>query len=184
MKSIWRHVALAVAISAAACTAGQDESPGSEAAPEEAPAEASTASADADFLKSMSDHHQGMIAMARTATEQATNQEVKDEARRMSAKQEAEQQQMLGMLQGSYQATHEPRLSPSNQAMADSLQQKSGADFDMAFRMNVVQHHQEGIQMIDEMLPRLTDPEVRGMAEMMKTDQQREIGELQAKMGH
>ena len=68
------------------------------------------------------------------------------------------------------------------EAMASELEQKTGADYDMAFRMNVIQHHEEGIAMIDGFLPRLRRPDVRAMAERMKADQQKDIQDLRAKM--
>ena len=48
--------------------------------------------------------------------------------------------------------------------------------------MHVIEHHQQGIAMIDRFLPRLTRPDVRAMAERMKADQQKEIQDLQAKV--
>ena len=77
-----------------------------------------------------------------------------------------------------------PMVMPSNQAMADSLSAKQGEDYDMAFRMHTVHHHREGIQMVDQYLPRLTNAELRTMAERMKADQQKDIQKLESEMGH
>jgi uncharacterized protein (DUF305 family) len=136
------------------------------------------------FLRMMVDHHQGLIVMAQQAAERGSTDSVKSEARELHTKQTAEQRQMLDMLQRQYGDTHQPMVMPAHQAMADSLTQKQGADYDMTFRMNVVQHHREGIQMTDQHLPHLTQPELRSMAERMKTEQQSDIQKLQAAMGH
>ena len=88
------------------------------------------------------------------------------------------------MLQRDFGVAHQPSIMPSNQAMADSLSQKSGADYDMTFHMNVIAHHREGIAMIDRFLPQLTNPQVRQMAERMRADQQKDIQEHEGKMQH
>ena len=46
---------------------------------------------------------------------------------------------------------------------------------------HVIMHHQEGLKMIDQFLPRLTKPELKQMAEKMRADQQKEIQEFQRK---
>jgi len=66
--------------------------------------------------------------------------------------------------------------------MVDALADKTGAAYDRAFYENVIAHHREGIQMIDEMLPKLTNAEIRQKAEKMKADQQKEIGEIEKKI--
>ena len=138
---------------------------------------------DQQFLREMADHHEGMRRMAAEATQKGSA-EVKAAAAEMSQKQTAEQQEMLSMLQ-SQGVSHQPSMMSSNQAMVDSLvQAPAGADFDMAFHMQVIAHHREGIAMIDRMLPQLTNPQVRQMAERMKADQQKDIQEHEGKMQH
>jgi uncharacterized protein (DUF305 family) len=183
---------LALVVLAAACggpgntpDAAQSGTDTVAATPPAAPPESgtATASADAEFLRMMSDHHQGLIMMANEAAGKGT-QAVQAEARQMGDKQGGEQQEMLTMLQRDFGVSHQPQVTPSNQAMADSLSPKSGTDYDMTFHMNVIAHHREGIAMIDQHLPHLTNPQVRQMAERMKSDQQREIQELEGKMQH
>lgn len=137
--------------------------------------------ADQECLRMMSDHHEGLIRMASAAMTKGSNASVQADAHRLHTKQQDEQKQMIGMLQASYQETLTPMVMGSNMAMNDSLQARSGADYDKAFYGNVVRHHQEGIRMIDEFLPRLKNPELRQMAEKMKVDQQKEIQEFQGK---
>jgi uncharacterized protein (DUF305 family) len=46
----------------------------------------------------------------------------------------------------------------------------------------VVEHHREGIQMIDQFLPRLTRADVRQMAERMRAEQQKDIARLEREL--
>lgn len=169
---------------AAADAAAVSAAPMDTAAPASGMQAQATQSADQEFLRSLSDHHEGMIRMARIA-EQKGSASVKQEAEKMDSSQVAEQKQMVSMLQQQYNDAYTPKLIPSNQAMVDSLQAtNSGSDFDMAFMMNTIEHHRQGIQMIDEMLPRLQNPEIRSMAEKMKGEMQQGIQEMQQMMGH
>ena len=146
---------------------------------------AMTAAQDADqeFLREMTNHHQSLLLMAGDAAQKG-GAEVKTMAQTLNQKQTAETQEMLAILQRDYNDSHQPMVMPTDQPMVDSLSQKSGADYDMAFQMNVVEHHRMGIGMVDQYLPRLTKPEIRTMAEKMKADQTKEIADIEAKMGH
>lgn len=139
--------------------------------------------ADQEFLRMMVDHHQGLIDMSHEAVEKG-GAEVKAKARELDQKQDTEQEEMLGILKSAYNDPHQPTVTPEGRAMADSLSRKSGADYDMTYLMDVVEHHKKGIQTIDQFLPRFTRPDVRAMAERMKADQQKDIQEIQAKMNH
>ena len=138
--------------------------------------------ADHEFLRMMSDHHEGLIAMASPAMTKASRQTTQGDAHKLHTKQEEEQKRMVAMIQSSYGESYTPKIIPQHQAMNDSLQAKSGAAYDSTFYADVVKHHQEGIQMIDRFLPQLTNAEVRQMVEKMRTEQTREIEEFQRKM--
>lgn len=138
--------------------------------------------ADHEFLRMMSDHHQGLIEMASAAMNKGSTPQVQGDAHQLHTKQEEEQKQMVDMVRSSYGETLQPMAMPSNKAMNDTLQQKSGTDYDRTFYRMVVQHHQEGLRMIDQFRPRVQRAEVRQMIDKMRADQQREIQELNAKM--
>lgn len=138
--------------------------------------------ADHDFLRMMSDHHEGLIEMASAAMNKGSTPQVQGDAHQLHAKQEQEQKQMVDMVQSAYSETLLPMAMLSNKAMNDTLQAKTGADYDQTFYRMVVKHHQEGIQMMDEFAPRVRRAEVRQMIDKMRTDQQREIRELNAKI--
>lgn len=137
--------------------------------------------ADHEFLRMMSDHHEGLIEMATTAMTKATRPETQGDAHGLHTKQEEEQKRMLSMIQSQYNETVTPMVLPSNKAMIDSLASRTGAEYDRTFYRNVVTHHREGVRMIDDFLPRLSRAEVRQLAERMKADQQKEIVEFESK---
>lgn len=134
-----------------------------------------------EFLRMMSDHHEGLIEMASAAMTKASTQQAQGDAHTLHTKQEEEQKRMIAMIQQSYGESLTPMGMPNNKRMNDSLQAKSGAEYDRAFYGNVARHHREGIGMIDQFLPRLTNADVRQMAVKMKADQQKEIPEMERK---
>ena len=134
-----------------------------------------------EFLRMMSDHHEGLIQMATAAMDKASAQTTKDDAHMLHTKQAAERDTMVAMVQREYQEQHTPRPPAKNQAQADSLNALSGFEYDRAFYRLVVDHHREGIGMIDQHMSHLTNPVVRQMAEKMKADQQNEIAKFEQK---
>ena len=137
--------------------------------------------ADQEFLRMMADHHEGLIQMATAAMTKGSNATVQGDAHKLHTKQADEQKQMVSMDQSAYGETLTPMVMPSNKAMMDALTAKTGAEYDRTFYQNVIAHHREGIKMTDDLLPKLTKPEVKQMAEKMKADQQKEIAEFERK---
>ena len=137
--------------------------------------------ADQEFLRRMIDHHEGLVQMAMAAMTKAARPATQGDAHMLHTKQAAERDSMQIMLRALYGENKQPRGMEKNRVQNDSLQRMSGAGYDRTFYRLVVQHHQEGIAMIDSLAPRLTREDVRGMAQKMKTDQQREITEFQRK---
>ena len=165
-----------------ACGANEDAEPATDTAAGAQPAAAeATAPGDQEFLREMTNHHHGMVTMAHEAMEK-TGSSVQEEATAIDQKQDEEIEQMLAILLKDFSDPHTPTIDPATQAMADDLATKSGADYDRTFRMHVIEHHKQGIAMIDRFLPLLTRPDVRAMAEQMKADQQKEVQDLQAKI--
>lgn len=135
------------------------------------------------FLRMMSDHHEGLVTMAGAARPRLTSATARKDAERLAAKQKEEQTRMKGMLQRSYSEQLTPTPPPGNRAMADSLRAgAAGAAYDSTFYRMVIDHHREGIAMIDRFMPALTG-EVKRMAEQMSGEQTREIEEFERKAG-
>lgn len=141
-----------------------------------------TGDADHDFLRMMSDHHKGLIALAHETKEgKASSAAVKADATKLDAKQDKELDMMVSMLEKEYKDPYAPKVMPSNKAMMDTLMTKSGKAYDHQFYHDVVMHHQEAIKMIDDYLPKAKRADLKAMATKMKSDQTREIGEMQRK---
>jgi uncharacterized protein (DUF305 family) len=137
--------------------------------------------ADQEFLRSMSDHHQGLIDMAEPAMSKSSTAQAQGDAHRLHTEQQQEQQEMMNMLRSVYGDSIQPTAMPGNRAMNDTLQRRSGTDYDRAFYRMVVDHHREGIAMMDEFRPRVQRTEVRAMIDRMREKQQREIQEFERK---
>jgi len=194
MHALFRKLAI-IPVSAAlasGCAGGDGRS---ESATADTPAAAASAAhdmadmdrpdakdADHEFLRMMIDHHEGMIQMGSAAMTRASTQLAKDDAHKLHTKQLDEQKQMQSMVSTNYGENVMPMIMPSNKAMNDALQQKSGTDYDRTFYANVVQHHREGIQMMNEFESRVQRSDVKQMITTMKSDQQREIGEFERKV--
>jgi uncharacterized protein (DUF305 family) len=143
---------------------------------------AGTGSAELDFLKQMSDHHEGLVLIAERAQGVASDDSVQSAAERLHRVQQAERDTMVMMIQRLHQEQHSPQAMAKNVAQADSLAAMSDAEADRYFVQKTIGHHEEGIAMIDQHLGHLTNAEVRTMAERMRAAQQREIQELEGKL--
>ena len=141
-----------------------------------------TGDADHDFLRMMSDHHKGLIAMVHPTLDKKENLAVKGDAAKMDKKQDAELEKMVTMLDQLYKDAYTPMVMPDNQRMVDELNGKSGADYSRTFLKNLIAHHQQAIKMIDDYLPKAKNAQVKSMAEKMKTDQAKEITAFQKKL--
>lgn len=137
--------------------------------------------ADHEFLRTMSDHHQGLVLMATGAMNQGSTPEVRDDAHTIGTKQDSEMRAMVDMIQSTYGESIDATALPSHRAMNDSLQAMSGSAYDRAFYRMVVRHHREGIRMMDDFRPRVQRPAVQQMIDRMRAEQEREIRELEPK---
>ena len=141
-----------------------------------------TGDPDRDFLRMMSDHHKGLIAMAHQAKERSNIGTASSDATKLDTKQDAELDTMVTMLEQDYKDPYAPKIIPDNQAMLDSLTPKQGKAYERTFYENVIKHHREAVAMIDNYLPKAKKPSVKQMAERMRAEQMREIDELQRKL--
>lgn len=141
-----------------------------------------TGDADHDFLRMMSDHHKGLILMAHETIESKDKLGVKPIAKRLDNAQDAELDKMSTMLEKDFKDPYEPKVTSSNQMMADELKGKTGAAYDQTFLKNVIAHHEEAIKIIDGYLPKSKNATVKSMAEAMKAMQSKEIVEFRAKL--
>jgi uncharacterized protein (DUF305 family) len=133
------------------------------------------------FLRMMSDHHQGLVAMSDTAMGKL-GATARSDAEKLRTDQKKEQDHMLQMLRSDYKDSVTPMLLPSNQAVISTVAQAGQGEVDRAYYQQVIAHHREGVQMIDKMLPQLTGM-TKEMATTSRTKQQKEIAEFEKKAG-
>ena len=143
---------------------------------------AMTGDPDHDFLRMMTDHHKGMILMAHETIESEAKLGVKPIAARLDKEQDAEMDKMTTMLEQTFKDPYAPKVTADNQAMADQLKGKSGAEYDRTFLENVIKHHEQAVKMIDAYLPTAKLPELKKMAENMKAMQSAEITEFKKRL--
>jgi uncharacterized protein (DUF305 family) len=170
-----RTSATSTTAAAPAAVAHDSSSPRSAAAP--------TGDADHDFLRRMSDHHQGLIRLVHmTKDRKESSRAAIADATKIDTEQDRELDQMVTMLERDFKDPYAPKPMPEHQAMAGTLKTKTGVDYDRTFYRDVVQHHREGIAMIDDYLPKSKNPTVKRMAERMRAEQTREIAALEQKL--
>ena len=144
---------------------------------------AMTGDADRDFLRMMSDHHKGMIAMAHMTKERSDVGGAAADAKKIDAAQDKELDRMVTMLENDFKDAYKAKVLPDNKAMADVMKGKKGTEYERAFYENTIQHHQAAIKMVDEYLPRGKSAAIKQMAEKIKADQTKEISEFKKKIG-
>ena len=196
--------ALALSALAAACSTGSDKVPADTAAavasaPASAPTDTGmrnmkpmdnmngmanmTGDADHDFLRMMSDHHKGMIAMAHMTKERNDVGSAVADAKKIDAAQDKELDRMVTMLEKDFKDAYAPKVMPDNQAMADKMKDMKGTEYERAFYENTITHHQAAVKMVDAYLPKGKSAAIRQMAEKIKADQTKEIAEFRKKLG-
>ena len=146
------------------------------------PTGAMTGDVDRDFLRMMSDHHKGLIAMVHPTIESKKSLSVKSDARTLDRKQDADLKRMITMLRSLYKDDYTPKIIPEHQQMVDELKGKSGKDYSRTFLNEIIKHHQEGIQMIDAYLPQAKNTQIKAMAQTMKADQTKDIAKFQKEL--
>ena len=143
---------------------------------------AMTGDPDRDFLRMMSDHHKGMIAMVHPTIESKENLSVKPDARLIDKEQDAELNKMITILSNEYKDDYTPKVTPDNQRMVDGLKGKSGKDYSRTFLANTIMHHEEAIKMVNDYLPKAKNAEVKRMAEAIKAGQTKEIAKYRKEL--
>ena len=141
-----------------------------------------TGDPDHDFLRMMSDHHKGLIALVHMTQGRSGVGTAKADATKLDKAQDAELDQMMTMLEKTYKDPYAPKVVPEHQAMAAALKPMSGKGYERTFYEDIVKHHSEAIPMIDAYLPKAKSASVKAMAEKMKADESREITDFQQKL--
>lgn len=139
---------------------------------------------DAQFLDTMSAHHQGGIDMAMLVPERAQHAELKEKARQMIDKQTSEIHQLQSWKQQWYPNQKAavnlrlPGMTAMDMKHMDMLKADRGHEFDTHFLDMMIKHHQGGITMAQDALKRAKHAEVKALARKIIDDQKKEQSEL------
>jgi uncharacterized protein (DUF305 family) len=155
-------------------------------------------SVDVGFVRDMSVHHAQAATLAVIALDRVTTPAVRDMAKEIARTQLRETGVMAGWLEqwGLPASTTTPAMSwmshgsptggSADPPMPGMATRHEVAQFavtrgrlaDLRFCQLMGPHHRGGVHMIDEVLRRADRPEVKALAEQMRTAQQREIAQL------
>jgi uncharacterized protein (DUF305 family) len=174
-----------IALAVTGCT-----SSASTAAPQAAPAAASTEHNDADikFSQEMIPHHQQTIRVADIATRRSSNEQVKVVAASILAAEAAEIKKMSAWLNSWGQqvplagghAGHDMPGMLSSQDIATLEAAKPGADFDQKWLKMVVQHLRNGVTMANDIVKNGKHTETIDLARHIAENQGQQIKEINA----
>ncbi len=161
-----------------------------------------TGNADHDFAMMMAEHHQGSIDAAQIVLKSGKDEKTKSMARSIVDKQTAEQKQLRAhkstgddhsaharkenSASNSGSGTSDAHASNFSTEMTQAMEEMESSMKNMKMTNNVdhdfatmmIPHHQSAIDMSDAVIKHGKDQEIKTMAEKIKSDSEKEIGEL------
>ncbi len=133
---------------------------------------------DVQFIDGMIAHHQGAIAMAEEALEQAEHPELRAMAQDIIQVQQAEIEQLRSWREEWYPNVED--IDVTGMDMGDmEVAADDGRPFDQRFIESMIPHHQGAISMSQAALERAEQPEIRQLAENVIQVQQAEIEQME-----
>lgn len=132
---------------------------------------------DAQFIDSMIEHHQGAIAMAEVAVEQAEHEELRNLAEEIIAAQSVEIEQLQNWRSDWY-ADLAPTDGMDMGMGAMGINEDVNVPFDQRFIGAMISHHQGAIGMAQMALEQAEHEEIRTLAEAIISAQSAEIEQM------
>ena len=138
---------------------------------------------DRAFIDSMVPHHQGAIAMAEVALDNAEHEEIKELSRNIISSQQAEIEELKSIKQEEFGTSNVPMEMSQEQMramgmMMDPQELANKEPFDKAFIDSMIPHHQSAIEMAQVALEKSKNPNIKELAEDIVSAQQREIEQM------
>jgi putative membrane protein len=144
-------------------TAPDDSTYNAAAGRSEDPGSATLGGMPQDFVREAVQTDMLEIQAGRLAAEKAKSSEVREFASRLVADHGAASRQLEQIAQA--RGVQVPQSLPADKQQAlDSLQEKSGTEFDRAFAKEMVQGHEEAVRMFEQAAQNAADPEVKAFA--------------------
>jgi uncharacterized protein (DUF305 family) len=143
---------------------------------------------DAQFLDTMTHHHQGAVDMAKMVLAKSQNEELKKFAQKIIEDQQKEITQMKDWREKWY-AGKPAAMNMEMPGMADSMKMMSGdgmkkweamsgKDFDIHFLDMMIPHHEGAVTMSKEALNKAEHAEIKTLAQSIITAQEAEIKQM------
>jgi uncharacterized protein (DUF305 family) len=138
---------------------------------------------DERFIDAMVPHHQGAIAMAEVALENAQHAEIKDLSRNIVSTQQAEIEELKSIKKQEYGTSNVPMEMSQEQMqgmgmMMDPQELARSEPLDRAFIDAMIPHHQSAIEMAKVAYEKSENPRIKKLAENIVGAQQTEIEQM------
>ena len=138
---------------------------------------------DERFIDAMVPHHQGAIAMARVALENAEHEEIEELSRNIVATQQAEIEELKAIKKEAFGTSNVPmEMSPQQMRsmgmMTNPQHLAQSKVFDKAFIDAMIPHHQSAIEMAKVANRESENPRIRELAGNIVSAQEREIAQM------
>jgi uncharacterized protein (DUF305 family) len=138
---------------------------------------------DERFIDAMVPHHQGAIAMAEVALENAQHEEIKDLSRNIVSTQRAEIEELKSIKKEEFGTSNVPMEMSQEQMqgmgmMMDPQELARSEPFDRAFIDAMIPHHQSAIEMAKVAYEKSENPRIKKLAENIVGAQQTEIEQM------
>jgi uncharacterized protein (DUF305 family) len=139
---------------------------------------------DKAFIDAMVPHHQGAIAMAKVALDNAEHEEIRELSRNIISSQQAEIEELKAIKKEEFGTSNVPMEMSQEQMrsmgmMMDPQELANREPFDRAFIDAMIPHHQSAIVMAQVALDKTDNPEIKELAENIISAQQKEIEQMQ-----
>jgi uncharacterized protein (DUF305 family) len=138
---------------------------------------------DRRFIDAMVPHHQGAIAMAKVALDNAEHEEIKELSRNIVSTQQAEIEELKAIKKEEFGSSHVPMEVNQEQmrAMGMMMDPQALADedpFDRAFIDAMIPHHQSAIEMAKVANRESENPRIKELAGNIMSAQKGEIEQM------
>ena len=137
---------------------------------------------DERFIDAMVPHHQGAIAMAEVALENAEHPELLQLAENVISTQQSEVEELRTIKEQEFGTSEVPmQMSPEEMemmGMEDLAELAYQRPFDRAFINAMIPHHESAIEMAQVALAESANPTIRDLAGRIIDDQTREIEQM------
>lgn len=127
------------------------------------------------FMENMIDHHSMAVMMAQMCLQKATHPELRQMCQNIISSQSSEIQQMQSWLNQWYGVSYAPQ--PSNAKM-QKLMKLSGAEFEIEFMQEMIEHHADAIRESTDCLLKAYHPELRNLCQNIIAAQAPEINTM------